>query len=342
MISLPRFEFIVESYLKGVRIDSFLIKHLRNYSPWRMQRMIHAGAVFIDNREALLVDRVNPGQRVNIKLIEPPDKLIAPEEVELSIVHEDPWLLAINKPAPMTVHPVGTIQSETLCNAVQHHLDQQTTYKGLLRPGIVHRLDRMTSGLILLSKEHLSHRELSLQFQRSKVDKTYLAILEGVMKRDEGVIDFPIGTHPECETILMSAGDHARDAKAALTQFRVIDRGPRHTLVRAKPVTGRLHQIRVHFAACGHPVGGDEFYGVDDELKGARLAISSHTNDEGAGENGPISKEFSRFMQPGRHALHCVEMQFRHPITRCPMTLNAKCPIDFQMTWNQLRCDDPR
>ncbi|MEZ6049032.1 MAG: pseudouridine synthase [Planctomycetaceae bacterium] len=136
-----------------------------------MQRIVHAGCVLIDNRVAELIERVIPGQEVEVTLIEPPDKLIAPEEVSIDVIYEDAWLLAINKPAPMTVHPVGTIQSGTLCNAIQHHLDQQTKHKGLLRPGIVHRLDRMTSGLILTTKEHLSHRALSLQFQRGQVGK---------------------------------------------------------------------------------------------------------------------------------------------------------------------------
>lgn len=323
MISPPCYQFTVERYLQGVRVDSFLIRHLRNYTSWRMQRMIHHGAVLIDNREALLTERVITGQQVTIQLIEPPDKLIAPEDVPLSVVYEDAWLLAVNKPAPMTVHPVGTIQSETLCNAVQHHLDQQTAVKGILRPGIVHRLDRMTSGLILLSKEHLSHRTLSLQFQHGEVDKEYVAILEGQLAQDSGVIDLPIGTHPGFESILMTAGDDARDAKVATTEFQVLDLQKDRCLVRAKPITGRLHQLRVHFAALGCPVIGDEFYGPFGELKGPR----------GKGEGpAPIP-----FMQPGRHALHCSRMSFTHPMTECPMTLHAPLPLDMQLTWKPFR-----
>lgn len=316
MSSPARFEFIVEPYLQGVRVDSFLVKHLRNYSPFRMQRIIRSGVVTIGGQPVSLETRVFAGQMVTIELIEPPDKLIAPENGTLNILYEDPWLLAVDKPAGQTVHPVGTIQSGTLCNAVQHYLDQQSGLKGIVRPGIVHRLDRMTSGVIVLCKEHLSHRRLSLQFQRGEVQKEYLAILEGELPEDTGTIDLPIGQLAGQNSILMSCQSDARKPKPALTEYQV--QGIQHgrTLVRVKLHTGRLHQIRVHMAAIGYPVLGDEFYGPFGQVK------AKHHEELG-----------SRFFCLGRHALHAIRCELKHPVHGGPVGLEAKLPVDMLLAW---------
>lgn len=316
MLSVPQFEFVVEPYLQGVRIDSFLVKHLRNYSPFRVQRMIRQGMVTINNNPAQLAERVFQGQVVQIRLIEPPDKLIAPEEGNLKVVYEDPWLLVVDKSPNQTVHPVGTIQSGTLCNVVQSYLDQQTKLKGLLRPGIVHRLDRMTSGVIVLTKEHYAHRLLSLQFQRGAVQKEYLAILEGEVSGDAGSVDLPVGQLAGQKSILMSCQADAIKPKPALTEYEVKERLHGRTLVRVKLHTGRLHQIRVHMAALGHPVLGDEFYGPFGKVK-----PKSHE------EIG------SRFFSVGRHALHAARCQFKHPVTGVPLDLRTPMPVDLQLAW---------
>ena len=154
-------ECIVEAYLSGVRIDSFLSKHLRNYTSWRINRMVTAGLAKIDDQPAAPQDRVFRGQRVSLRLLEPPDKLLDPEPIIVPVVYEDPWLIVVDKPAGLVAHPVGDFQDGTLSNVLQSHLDRQTAIKGLLRPGVVHRLDRMTSGLIVTAKEHLAHRLLS-------------------------------------------------------------------------------------------------------------------------------------------------------------------------------------
>ncbi|MEX2286332.1 MAG: pseudouridine synthase, partial [Planctomycetaceae bacterium] len=143
-------ELTVESYLSGVRIDSFLIRHFRNYTSFRMQRMIRAGHAAIDGVRVGLASRVFRGQRVTMCLTEPPDKLLESQPLPLDILYEDPWLIVINKRAGMASHPVGDYQSDTLSNALQHHFDRQTALPGLLRAGIVHRLDRLTSGVIVV------------------------------------------------------------------------------------------------------------------------------------------------------------------------------------------------
>ncbi|MGE3313909.1 MAG: hypothetical protein AB7O26_02250, partial [Planctomycetaceae bacterium] len=142
-------ELVVERYLAGGRIDTFLLRHFRNYTPFAMQRMIHAGLVQVNGVAVPLEHRVRRGEFVSVQLVEPPDKLLASEQGPLEIVYEDPWLIVVDKPPGQIAHPVGMHNTDTLCNAVQYHLDRQSPRPGLLRPGIVHRIDRYTSGLIV-------------------------------------------------------------------------------------------------------------------------------------------------------------------------------------------------
>ncbi len=297
---------IVEKPLSGVRVDSFLSRHLRNYTPFRLQRMIQAGMATRNGGVIELSTRVFAGQEIAFRLIEPPDKLLEPEPGPLEILFEDPWILAVNKPAGLVAHPVGEFQIGTLANVVQSHLDRQTPLKGLLRPGIVHRLDRMTSGVMVLAKEHISHTDLSIQFQRGQVRKTYLALLEGTMIEEAGEINLPIGHAASKDTVLMSAAPDARKPKPASTRYEVVSRFQDRTLVRAFPKTGRIHQIRVHFAAIGHPVWGDEFYETGDRIK---APLATRTN---------------------RHALHASQLQIKHPITQTPMVFEAPLPEDIR------------
>lgn len=307
-------EMIVEDYLSGVRIDSFLVRRFRNYTAYRMQRMIRVGLVAIEGVTVGADHRVFAGERVTARLIEPPDKLLDPEPLQVDVLHEDEWIMVVNKPPDQVTHPVGDYQSGTLTNALQHHLDRQTPLPGLLRPGIVHRLDRQTSGAIVVSKEHLAHRVLSLEFQRSRVAKTYLALVEGRLPESQGSIDLPIGRTARGSSILMSARGDARNAKPARTLFEVVERLGDFTLVRAKPLTGRGHQIRVHFATVGHPVIGDEYYGRFGLIKRPKSVD---------GTACPISVI-------GRQALHAQRLAFAHPMTARWMEFYAPMPRDMQ------------
>ncbi|NOX55057.1 MAG: RluA family pseudouridine synthase, partial [Planctomycetes bacterium] len=174
-------ELIVENYLSGKRIDTFLARHFRNYTPYRMQRLVRAGQVRVEGLPAESDQRVFKGQRVWVRLIEPPDKLVQSEPLPIDVLYDDPWLMVVNKRPDQVAHPGGRVHSGTLLSALQHYLDQQTPWRGLLRPGIVHRLDRFTSGLLIATKEHLSHRRLTMHFERRKVSKSYLAITRGVI-----------------------------------------------------------------------------------------------------------------------------------------------------------------
>ncbi len=258
--------------------------------------------------------------------------------------------MAIDKPAGQIVHQVGDFQTGTLTNALQHHLDRQTWLRGLLRPGIVHRLDRQTSGLIIACKDHLSHRLLSIAFQERRVAKQYLAVVEGLVADDQQMIDLPIGQHAGRETILMSSLPDALRPRPARTMVRVLERRAGTTLVAARPLTGRLHQIRVHLAAIGHPVLGDEFYAAGGEIRASRFDAprpkktglsTPHIADSAtrtSAETGPSSEIHSNrddlpvMSEPdevGRHFLHASRLSFQHPITKESMTIAAEAPAEF-------------
>ncbi|MEZ6049031.1 MAG: pseudouridine synthase [Planctomycetaceae bacterium] len=160
--------------------------------------------------------------------------------------------------------------------------------------------------------------------------------MEGQITEQGGVIDSPIGNHPDFGTILMAAGHQVPNAKPAQTEYQVVGKNSAFSLVRAKPVTGRLHQIRVHFASIGHPVLGDEFYAADGELKGARLPLTTNPAISEEEESLITTQTYpNRFMQPGRHALHCCHMKFHHPITGVPLSLSAPCPADLWLSWKE-------
>ncbi len=308
--SVLQFEFIVEPYLSGVRIDSFLSKHLRNYTRWRLSRMVRTGAVCVNNVTASTDQRVFRSQSVRLRLIEPPDKLLTPSPIPLNIVYEDPWLIVVDKPAGLIAHPVGEYQSDTLINAVQHHLDSQSPVRGLLRPGIIHRLDRMTSGLLVVPKEHMTHRLLAIDFENGRTSKSYVALVEGNPNFDVQRIELPIGQQPGNNSVLMSAKPTAGKPRSARTDVVVRDRCRTHTVIDCKLHTGRNHQIRVHLAEVGHPVLGDEFYGPHGTIRKApRLE----------GER-PTTK---------RHALHAVKLGFEHPVLKTWIEFHSKPPADF-------------
>lgn len=329
----------VEPYLKGVRIDTFLGRHLRNYSPFRIQRMIRAGLVSIENAPATLKSRVRTGDRVQIRLVDPPDKLIPPEPIPLDILFEDDWLIAVNKPAGMVVHPVSDFDTGCLAHALQHHLDLKTGVRGLLRPGIVHRLDRMTSGVIVTTSHHLAHRELSIQFQNKQVHKSYLALVDGLIQRDSFDVRKPIGQRPSGDSILMSAHPDARHAKPAETHIQVLQRFPHATLVRAQPRSGRFHQIRVHLAEIGHPVVGDEYYGAGGTILQPPESQST--------QPVPSTTQLPTWLppntlQPGRHLLHAERIEFTHPVNANPMTIEAPLTHDFHSVLQTLESQSPR
>ena len=334
-------ELIVESFLSGKRIDTFLVRHFRNYTPFRLQRIVRAGEVRINDIVANNDMRIYGGQRVSVRLIEPPDKLLTPSPGTLEILYEDSWILVVVKPAGQIAHPAGDYASNSLANVVQHHLDQQTQWRGLLRPGIVHRLDRLTSGVMVVSKEHLSHALLTEAFTLRKVHKTYVALVTGVIEPDQGVLDKPIGGVLNRDSFMMCTRPDAFEPRSARTDFKVLERFTAHTLVEAKPVTGRHHQIRVHLSDIGHPVVDDEFYGPFGWIKKAPDGTDlpqPGSSGQGAEEDEELTAVIpAEQLLVGRHALHAHRLEFRHPITWEPLSFEAPLPPDIARAVNLLR-----
>ena len=307
------FELIVDSASHGKRIDQFLTRHFRNYSPQRMLRLASFGCIEVNGLRATSTQIVYQHQRVTVRLLDPPDKLYDPEPIDFEIIFEDPWLIVINKPVGLVAHPVGQFDAGTLANAVQHHLDQTGVARGLIRPGIVHRLDRETSGVIVMTKEHTAHRGLMSQFEHHQTSKSYLALVEGIVCEDEQFIDKPIGRLADWTCPLMSAQSDARQAKSAYTYVSVIRRFAKHTLVEASLFTGRQHQIRVHLASIGHPL-------VDDPDYAAHGKIKSESDE---------ARRINRVGLLGRQALHAWRITFNHPIDGRMLWFEAAMPTDF-------------
>ncbi|WP_197995829.1 RluA family pseudouridine synthase [Gimesia algae] len=305
-------DLIVEDYLDGARIDRFLSRHFRNYSTHRLQRIVQAGFAKVNGIPADPLQRVFRGQQISIRLPEPPDKTYDPERLPLEVLYEDAWLIIINKPPGMIAHPAGNILSGTVANALQYYLDQQTCVPSLLRPGIVHRLDQFTSGILIIAKEHLGHRSLSIQFQQNRVSKSYLAIVRDQPEQDAFENSDAIGEHPTQAGVCMTTHPQALRAKAAFTRFEVVERLPGHSLIRAFPKTGRLHQIRVHLAELGFPIIADDFYGNDARLLDDRTLIT-------------------------RQALHAEQIEFAHPVTNLRMKMSAGVPADFDLALQRIR-----
>eukprot|EP00913_Durusdinium_trenchii_P022809 g21413.t1 len=319
-LPLNEFTFTVDAESHGIRIDRFLVRQLRNYTPFRMQRMIGASLARIAGDVVPLTRRMRRDERVSIRLVEPPDKLLEAEPLPVEVLYEDDAIVVVNKPSGQITHPVGKRQSGTLCNALQAHLDRQTPLPGILRPGIVHRLDRLTSGVMLVAKTFLAHRRLSIQFQRNQIRKEYLAIVEGDLQAAAATIDAPIGQIPGGHTILMTTHPDARGAKPAQTAYEVLERSGDTTLVRVKPLTGRIHQIRVHFASIGHPVSGDEFYGPFGEIRAARLLEPDSADGDEQEQN--------------RHLLHASRLSFEHPLTAKSISIESPAPIGWTAAKN--------
>ena len=303
------FEFVVEPFHSGCRIDTFLAQHLRNYTSWRIHRMVSSGAGTVNGLPASPLHRVFRGQRIGIRLVEPPDKLLRKSANNLQIVYEDPWLLVIDKPAGIVCHPVGEFDGDTVTNRLQCYFDERLNQQGLQRPGIVHRLDRMTSGLLVVSRDQRTHRLLSEDFQKGRIVKRYLARVEGSVPFEELEIDLPIGRHPEGRSVLMSVDEDAIAPRASHTIVRVLRRQSDECVVECELLTGRNHQIRVHMAAIGHPVLQDEFYGSQGQLR--------------------MTKEGRTAPGEQRHALHASRLQFVHPVFQSRMCFDSVPPNDF-------------
>jgi 23S rRNA pseudouridine1911/1915/1917 synthase len=285
----------------GRRLDLYLASRLPDLSRTRIQELIDQGRVHISERLARRAQRVMPGDIINIEILPRPPLRAAPEEIPLDVLYEDEDLIVVNKPAGMVVHAGAGAARGTLVNALLHHFGKLSSLGGNLRPGIVHRLDRGTSGAMVAARNDVAHRLLAEQFRSRAVSKTYVALLHGRMSRDAGTIERPISRDPQRRTRMTARLGHGR---AAQTDWRVLLRLGNLSLIEAEPRTGRTHQIRAHFAAAGHPLVGDTLYGAPRQVRAGGASLN------------PLGRVF----------LHAARLSFAHP--RTGATIEVRAPLD--------------
>ncbi|MBI4168918.1 MAG: RluA family pseudouridine synthase [Acidobacteria bacterium] len=292
---------------RGERLDLALAALLPDQSRAALQRLMREGRVLLAGGPARASYRVRGGERVVVDLPFPPPSTLEPEDRPLDVLHEDADLLVINKPPGMTVHPGAGRRSGTLVNALLHHCRDLSGIGGILRPGIVHRLDRETSGVLVVAKNDAAHRDLSDQFKARTVSKIYEALVRGRPRLAQGTLDAAIGRHPVARTRMALR----RSGRAARTAYRLVLPLGIVSLLEVRPETGRTHQIRVHLSALGHPVVGDTLYG------GARF---HEARDRRARE---------ALLAYHGLALHARSLGFHHPRTGAFCAFAAPRPRDL-------------
>ena len=297
---------LIQAQQSGIRLDVFLSEQLDHTSRSAVQRLLEAGAVTLDGKPLRKQDKTQAGAVYEVELPEVKELSIEPKELPLDIVYEDADLLVLNKPKGLVVHPAPGHWDDTLVNALMFHCkDSLSGINGELRPGIVHRIDKDTSGLLIVAKNDFAHQALAEQLQDHSLSRTYEAIVKGGFREDEGTVNAPIGRHP-VDRKKMAVTE--KNSRPAVTHWRVLERLGQYTLVECRLETGRTHQIRVHMAHIRHPLLGDTVYGSPKP------------------ELGQESQ-----------CLHARELRFRHPRSGEEITVSCPRPDWFQAVLEKLR-----
>ena len=284
----------------GKRLDQAVHEQLPAFSRARVQGWIKNGRVRVNGAAQRPARLLREGDRIEIEPAELPALRAVPEAIPLRILYEDDDFVAIDKPAGMVVHAGAGVHSGTLVNALLYRFESLSALGGELRPGIVHRLDRYTSGVLLVAKNDAAHRALAAQFAGRTVEKTYLALVGGRVGMDSGRIEKPIARDPRRRTRMTARLERGR---AAWSEYRVLRRFERFTFLEVRIGTGRTHQIRVHLSSIGHPVAGDRLYGAPASVEG--------------------------LLPLGRFFLHAHRIRFRHPFSGQPVEVESPLPPDL-------------
>jgi 23S rRNA pseudouridine1911/1915/1917 synthase len=285
---MEQINFIVEEDSKNVRLDLYLSNKLDNKSRSYIQNLIEEGNVFVNKAVKKSSYKLLVKDNVEVTIPNPVALNINPENIPLDILYEDSDVIVVNKPQGMVVHPAAGVYEGTLVNALISHCKDLSGINGVTRPGIVHRIDKDTSGVIVIAKNDYSHNKLAQQFKEHSMKRMYLALVEGIVKQDAGTVDASLARHPK-ERIKIAV---VKDGRRAVTHYNVVERYKNNTLIECSLETGRTHQIRVHMAHINHPVVGDPVYGykkqrfkLDGQMLHAKLLGFIH----------PTSGEYMEF-----------------------------------------------
>ncbi|NLM09548.1 MAG: RluA family pseudouridine synthase [Clostridiaceae bacterium] len=299
-------KLIVEENEAGHRLDAYLAGKIPDLSRSYIQKLINDNLILVNGKSTKGKIKTSPGMNILVNIPEPEPLSLNPENIPLNIIYEDSDILIVNKPKDMVVHPAPGNKDNTLVNALLYHCkDSLSDINGVIRPGIVHRIDKDTTGLIAVAKNNNAHRSLAMQLKEHSMERVYEAIVEGIIKEDNGVIDAPIGRHPADRKKMAVTPGKGREA---ITYFKVLERLKGATHVRLRLETGRTHQIRVHMSYIRHPVYGDPLYGAS-----------------------------SRKKITGGQMLHARYLRLKHPSTGEYMEFEAELPEDFIKLLNSLR-----
>jgi len=319
-------EFVVKSFLVSEpRLDAYLTSRYQDFSRSVIKKILDAGGVTVNGVQVKASTKVRQGDVIRVRLPELPEKAIEPEDIPLDVLYEDEWMTVINKPSGMVVHPAKGNWGGTLVNALAFRYSRLSTVSGENRPGIIHRLDRDTTGLVLVARDDETHRGIAAQFEERTIEKNYLAVVYGEPSRDRDFIEKPIGHHPTVRE-KMTIKPVSDGGKESITLYEVKRRYGRYALLRCELFTGRTHQIRVHLQSIGHPILADKHYAGRERVTLSELKGLIQPGSLTEGEEPLIT----------RQALHAHTLALVHPRTGKRLDLEAPIPPDLARLISEL------